>query len=64
MNKINRRLVIGQPVEDFKFSWMNEEFKKYFKEVVVMWSHCYDTKEDDVILGNCCLGSFQNLKCY
>lgn len=56
---INKKLIIAQ-IENFHFSWMNEEFKKYFKEVVVVSSNSYPANEDDILLANTCLGSFQD----
>lgn len=59
---INKRLIIGQ-IENFHFSWMNEEFKKYFKEVIVTSNPWLPVMEDDVLLVNACLGSFHDMKC-
>jgi hypothetical protein len=58
----NRRLIVGQ-IENFHFSWMNDEFRKHFREVIVTSNPWFPANEDDVLLVNACLGSFYNLAC-
>ena len=59
---IDKRLIIGQ-IENFHFSWMNGEFGKYFKEVVVTSNPWFPARKDDVLLANAALGSFQRMEC-
>ena len=59
---INKRLIIGQ-IENFHFTWMNEELKKYFKEIIITSNPYFPANEDDVLMVNACLGSFQDQKC-
>jgi hypothetical protein len=58
----NRRLIIGQ-IENFHFTCMNDEFRKYFREVVVTSNPWHPAVDDDVLLVNACLGSFFNVTC-
>jgi hypothetical protein len=58
----NRRLIIGQ-IENFHFSWMNDEFRKYFREVIVTSTPYCPAREDDVLMVNACMGSFQDFPC-
>jgi len=59
---IDRRLVIAQR-SGFHFSWLNEEFKKHFREVIVTNDVSFPACREDVLFVNAHLGGFQNIGC-